>query len=451
MIYNNIGTEDKAQAQAFTDTWEWDDAAQDGFADICNPENKLYPLQTRNLMEGLHKVLGRGSMFAYLVSMALRIAEIHRVLKPTGSFYLHCDPTASHYLKLLIDSIFVSQGGDLRNEIVWCYTGPGSPNMRQFSRKYDNIFWYSKGKKWQFHKERLLMPYKGGALHTGGFTEKDGKRLDPKEYTAGKVPEAWWTDITPVGRLVRERLKYPTQKPEKLLERIILASSNEGDTVLDAYCGCGTTVAVAQRLGRRWIGIDITYQSIGIILKRIEDAHGKEILDKIFVGGIPKDVDSARALAHRKDDKTRKEFEKWAILTYSNNRAYINEKKGADSGIDGKAKIYEAEDVTKDILFSVKSGNVGVAQIRDLCHVVERENAAGGVFITLETPTRPMLQEAKAAGKYVSPLTGQSMDRIIIVTIADILQGKRLELPSSPVAMVRTAQRYMKDTQTEML
>ncbi|OAV68600.1 DNA adenine methyltransferase YhdJ [Bacteroidales bacterium Barb6XT] len=448
MIYNNIGKEDRAQSQAFVDTWEWDNAAMQGYEELLNPENKLYPLQTRILIEGLQKILGKGSLFAYIVHITLRVAEIHRVLKKTGSFYLHCDPTASHYLKLVLDAIFCPQGGEYRNEIVWCYTGPGSPNMRQFNRKHDTIFWYSKGDNWTFNKERILMPYKDGKPHAGGFIEKNGGRLDPEDYQKGKVPETWWTDIAIVARSVKERLGYPTQKPEKLLERIINASSNEGNTVLDAYCGCGTTVSVAQKLNRRWIGIDITFQSISLILKRLENTHGKEVVKNTELNGVPKDLESAKALALKADDKTRKEFEKWSILTYSNNRAYINEKKGADGGIDGRAFIYESEKVTKQVIISVKSGHVNVAHVRDLCHVVDREGAVGGILITLENPSKPMMQEAKEAGTYTNPLTGQIMDKISIVTVDEMIKGSRMILPTSPVEVVKSAQKNVNDTQT---
>lgn len=229
----------------------------------------------------------------------------------------------------------------------------------------------------------------------------------------------WQINI--IGRSAKERLGYPTQKPEKLLERIILASSNEGDTVLDAFCGCGTTVSVAQKLNRNWIGIDITYQAISLIEKRLFDAYGAECLKNVRLHGIPRDLESARALAHKKDDKLRKEFEKWAILTYTGGEAMINEKKGSDDGIDGRAIVFDFEKQSCEILFSVKSGHVGVSQIRDFIHVVDRENAAMGVFITLERPTKNMLGEAASAGLF------EGEQKIKIVTAEEIIEGRKLK------------------------
>jgi site-specific DNA-methyltransferase (adenine-specific) len=221
----------------------------------------------------------------------------------------------------------------------------------------------------------------------------------------------------------KERLGYPTQKPEKLLERIIKASSNEGDTVLDCFCGCGTTVSVCQKLKRKWIGIDITYQAISLIEKRLQDTFGAEILKNVKLEGIPKDLESARKLATNPADRTRKEFEKWAILSYTGNRATINEKKGADGGIDGRASVFDFEKERREIIFSVKSGHVGVSQIRDFIHVVERENAAMGIFLTLEPPTEPMEREAFAAGM-AKMFDGQP--KIKIVTAEEIINGAHL-------------------------
>lgn len=225
---------------------------------------------------------------------------------------------------------------------------------------------------------------------------------------------------------------YPTQKPEALLERVIKASSKEGDVVLDAYCGCGTTIAVAQRLNRRWIGMDITYQSISLILKRIEKTFGAEVVKIIVLDGAPRDMESATALAHKKDDRSRKEFEKWAILTYTNNRGIINEKKGGDHGIDGVAYILSDESKAEKMLLQVKSGGAGRGDIAKLRGDMDREGARMGTLITLEEPTRGMITEAKAAGSFVHPLTTKSVDKIKIVTIKQMVEGDiSLELPVS--------------------
>ena len=229
-----------------------------------------------------------------------------------------------------------------------------------------------------------------------------------------------------------ERLGYPTQKPEALLERIIRASTNERDVVLDAYCGCGTTIAVAERLKRNWIGVDITYQSISLILRRLEAQYGKAVLDNITLNGIPKDMASAQALALKKDNRVRKEFEKWAVLTYTNNRAVINDKKGADAGVDGIAYTTTRHDSNAKVILQVKSGNVQRHDIATLNSDRQREGAEMAVLITLQDSTKPMRDEAKGVGQYLHPLMQRSYDRIKIVTVQDIVErGAVLDLPMS--------------------
>jgi len=241
----------------------------------------------------------------------------------------------------------------------------------------------------------------------------------------------------------KEKLGYVTQKPLALLERIIKASSNEGDVILDAFCGCGTTVDAAHSLNRKWIGIDITYNAVSLILKRLKDRYGSDIEQQIQLFGIPKDIESATALAHKKDDRLRKEFEKWAILTYTDNHAKINDKKGSDRGIDGVAYILGGTAV-----FSVKSGNVSVKDIRDLRGVMDREEAAAGILLTLEEPTKPMLQEAAALG-YIDDLPGVTMPKktpkLQIVTIQEILNGTRMNLPLAESVVKSAEQHKRKD------
>ncbi len=425
-IYNNIGKEDKAQAQAFIDTWTWDDYANHGLDEILTNYHGKFTSQCISLINGLTNVLGKGSLLAYLISMTLRITEIHRVLKPTGSFYLHCDPTASHYLKLVLDAIFCANGGDFLNEIIWCYSGGGRPNQ-DFARKHDIIFRYSKSKKYIFNSEEIRVEYnldtnKYNSPKAWGSHKGSNKNYAPNPN--GKIPEDWWL-ISPINSQSKERLGYPTQKPEALLERIIKASSNENDIILDAYCGCGTTVAVCQRLNRNWIGIDITYQSISLVLKRLEDSFGKEVLTNIKLHGIPKDLDSAVALANKQDDRTRKEFEKWAVLTYSNNRAIINSKKGKDEGIDGIAYFNGDQGKQEKIIFQVKSGKVKSGDIRDLIGTMTLENASIAVFITLENPTKDMITTAKKAGVYKHQYFNQTYDKISIITVKDIIENQQ--------------------------
>jgi len=330
-----------------------------------------------DLIKGLQPVLKQGSLLAYLISMSLRLTEIQRVLKPSGSFYLHCDPTSSHYLKLVLDAIFCASGGDFRNEIAWCYKSGGA-SKQDFAKKHDVIFRYSKGRTFTFNYET-----EKSYGQTGGG---QGGKVKYYRYEVGTYSvvgiKDWWT-ISMLSTTHSERLGYPTQKPEALLERIIKASSNEGDVVLDAYCGCGTTVAVAHRLNRKWIGMDITYQSIALVLRRLEKAFGEAALEQIKTDGIPRDMQSADALAHKKDDRLRKEFEKWAVLTYSNNRAIINEKKGADAGIDAVGYFLTSKTENAKIIFQVKSGGVKRGDIATLRGDMGRENAALAVLITL--------------------------------------------------------------------
>lgn len=489
-IYTNVGKEDQAQAQAFVDMWTWDEQAILGYQDITTNYQGRYVRQTIELLRGLKAVLGEGSLLAYLVSIAQRVNEIQRVLKPTGSFYLHCDPTASHYLKLVLDSVFCSRGGEFVNDISWKRTTTKS-DYRQgainWPRIHDIIFYYVKDNKIkevfhqpfvnysdkyikEFYKEvdqdgrkytldKLTAPGSGSRGHPlyelmGVIRHwvygkekmdeliKQGRIIQTKPGTVprykryldevnGVAVGDLWVDIPPISAKAAERLGYPTQKPEALLERIIQASSNEGDTVLDAYCGCGTTVAVAQRLRRHWIGIDITYQSIAVILRRLEDSFGAAALETVNLDGIPRDMESARALANKKDDRVRKEFEKWAVLTYSKSRAAINAKKGADKGIDGVAYLVTGNDTTERVIFQVKSGSVNRGAIAALRGDMEREGAAIAILITLEEPTKPMRDEAVVAGLYHHHLLNRDYPRIQIVTIKEMLEGKQIDLPLS--------------------
>ena len=506
-IYNNLGKEDKAQAQAFVDTWTWDTMAEEGFAEITSNYNGVFTKQSIELIIGLSKVLGKGSLLAYLISMTLRIAEIYRVLKDTGSFYFHCDPTASHYLKIIIDAIFCAKGGDFRNEIIWERTNAHNIKSNYFGRTHDIIFFYSKSNNYTWNQlysdysEAQLSRYKkdeNGRLYkaenltmtsnTRNFNwrgtlppanrgwgasidkleqwYKEGKILLKKDGSPrmdglkiyldelkGKLLNDNWYDIDRVGNTSNERLGYPTQKPEALLERIIKASTNEGDLILDAYCGCGTTIAVAERLKRNWIGIDITYQSVSVMLKRLEDHYGKSCIDNISLHGVPKDFESAEMLANKKDDRVRKEFEKWAVLTYSNNRAMINEKKGGDKGIDGIAYMVDSneqgENEIKPIIFSVKSNQtLSPSVIRDLNGTIERENAAMGYLITLY-PMNNLVKESKDYGVYKNKLTGMDYKRIEVININEILEGKRLNVPTS-LEVLKKAERKAKENQEEM-
>ncbi len=509
-IYTNQGGEDRAQAQAFVDTWNWGDEAAEGLDYILDIE-RLAPkvgetrwtVQTAELIRGLEKVLGRGSLLAYLVHMTLRIVEIHRVLKPTGSFYLHCDPTASHYLKLVLDAVFCGQGGEYVNEVIWQRQNSKGLAFTRFARNHDVILFYAKSPKWLWNaqytehnekyvsgfykyideetgrryrladltnpnknrpnltyeflgvtrvwrwtKDRMQRAYEDGIV----LQSKPGNVPQLKRYLdeqEGNPVDDNWVDIRPVQSSsgIDKHLGYPTQKPEALLERIIKASSNEGDVVLDAYCGCGTSVAVAQRLGRKWIGIDITYQSIALILKRLEDRYPDDwpaIEAQILLDGVPKDIESATALAQRKDDKTRKEFEKWAVLTFTNNQARINEKKGADGGIDGIAYFWLDNESNGKAIFQVKSRPGNRGDLATLNSDRQREKADIGYLICTSLPTKPMRDEIEAAGKFRHPLLDQVFDRLQVITVAELFDhpgrpAVRLNLPMRRDAAVKSA------------
>jgi DNA modification methylase len=481
-IYMNVGHEDTAQAQAFVDTWTWSGRSNNEIDELIENKIGLYTAQTIKLISGLEKVLTRGSMLSYLISMTLRIAEIHRVLKKTGSFYLHCDPTMSHYLKLVCDSIFCPPGGDFINEIIWCYKSRHF-SKTHFGRKHDILFYYSKSDKYTFNWTSILRPlspvtikkfklkddigyYRLCGRGIKGSPIKSAKDIDPKweitnpelvvrDYLKEGVPieDYWYIEI--LNQSAKERLGYPTQKPEELLEKIISASTDKGDVVLDAYCGCGTTIAVAQKLKRKWIGIDITYHSISLMMKRLEDSFNKTVMDNLELTGVPKDFESAEALANKDDDRVRKEFEKWAVLTYSNNRAVINEKKGKDFGIDGIAFISDRinnEIEQMPIIFSVKSDkHPKPSYVCDLIGVMQREKAVLGYFISLYPPTKDMIDEALKQGKYKNDLLGLEYSKVKIVTIQEILDGKQMRLPKSLTREVlKSAPKIVEEAQMQL-
>jgi site-specific DNA-methyltransferase (adenine-specific) len=284
----------REQPQGFTDTWTWDSTAQAGFERIRHSPSKL-----ARLLDGLEPVIGQGSLLAYLVSVAERVREIDRVLRPTGSLFLHCDPSASHYLKLLLDAVFRAPGGGFRNEIVWCYSH-GGRSRKWFGRKHDVIFFYAKSASSYFDPRAVRAQMRSGTHSFGGrlLTGEDGRKYRLVYGTRnshgvaryykyyldeGKLPEDWWADINSLQASASERTGYPTQKPEALLGRIVAACSRPGDTVLDAYCGSGTTLVAAERAGRRWIGIDLAPEAIALTLERLKGEFGSGVLEGVAV------------------------------------------------------------------------------------------------------------------------------------------------------------------------
>jgi len=465
------GQASEAQIEAFEDSWHWNEQAEREFDDILHQPNT----DVAEMMKALRGFLGENDMMAYLTMMANRLLELHRVLKPTGSLYLHCDPTASHYLKIVLDGVFGKE--NYRNEISWKRSQPKSHTTINFPNCRDIIFRYSKtdevifnkifgeydpnyienfyrftekdGRRyrlgditnpnknrpnltyeflgvtrvWRWTKERMQKAYEDGLIYQSkpGTVPQEKRYLDEME---GQPISDDWDDIEHLHGGVRpnqtsETLGYPTQKPLALLERIIAASSNEGDVVLDPFCGCGTAVHAAQKLNRKWIGIDITHLAISLIEKRLKDAFKTGL--EFEIHGTPKDLDAARDLAKR--DKY--QFQWWAVSLVEA-QPFQGKKKGADTGIDG-IKFFrdlDKKDVRK-IVVSVKGGeNLKADDVRSLMAVREREGAEIALFISLEEPTKGMIKDAASAGLYESP-NGKKFARVQLLTIEGLLEKKQ--------------------------
>lgn len=491
------GQEAESQIAAFEDTWHWNQAAEFTYFQLIEHA----PAHVAQMIGALRGFIGDNQMLAYLVMMAARLVELHRVLKPTGSLYLHCDPTASHYLKIVMDAIFGPQ--HFRSEIVWKRTtahsaakrwGPAHDVLLYYSRSntyvWNNIYQpYSEeyldskyryhDDKGQFRIDNLTGPgtrngssgegWRGHEIRNKGMhwkvnrgvveslvgkAEADKMTTQEKLDLLDKHGYIYWpkggegfpafkrylgqglsvqdviTDIPPINSQAAERLGYPTQKPLALLERIIQASSNPGDLVLDPFCGCGTTIAAAQKLGRRWVGIDVTHLSISLQKYRLKEMFGDDLAFRVI--GEPEDAAGARQLAH--DDKY--QFQWWALSLIrakplGGEAGSKTGKKGADKGIDGVITFVDDESgAAKRVIVQVKSGNVGRAAVGELVGTVQREGAAIGVFLTLQEPTEPMLKEAAAAGFYQSARMGHVYPRIQILTVAQLLAGASVQMPS---------------------
>jgi DNA modification methylase len=467
------GHRSAAQITAFKDTWEWNEEAARSYEEVIEQGGRV-----ADAMRAFRTLLNGSDMLAYLAMMAPRLVELRRVLKETGSIYLHCDPTASHYLKLIMDAVFGPQM--FRSEIIWKRTNTHSDSKR-WSDVSDSILYYGKSNtviwnspyadhsekyletkyrysdgKGRYRLDNMTSPsprpnmmyeWKGFpspplgwrySMETMSKLDEEGriqypdsfsKRPQLKRYldqSAGVLMGNVWTDIFPINSQAQERLGYPTQKPEALLERILKASSNEGDVVLDPFCGCGTTVQVAQKLNRRWIGIDITHLAIGLIKTRLDDSYGHDIRKTYEVIGEPTDVAGAAQLA----EENKYQFQYWA-LGLCGARPTEGIKKGADRGIDGRLFFHDDRSGdSKQIIFSVKGGhNIGVSEVRDLIGVLQREKAEIGVYISFEEPTSPMKREAAEAGFYTSPgssgADGGKYPRIQLLTIKDLLEGNK--------------------------
>jgi DNA modification methylase len=495
------GTPAAAQIKAFEDTWKWDLAANEALTQIHT--DPAVPASLVELMKTFMNFLRPSPMFAYLVQMAIRLVHMHRILKPTGSLYLHCDPTASHYLKLVLDAIFGP--GNFRNEITWQRTGAHS-DANRWGRVSDIILFFTKSDEYTWNTQyvpyedeyvkeryhykddntgRLFWPNTMTAAGPGPSRIFRGKEMPPPKgthwrfsqenidlmenedriyYSANGMPyvkcyldeqkgkpiQNIWTDIR-MTKSGGERLGYPTQKPLELLRRIVSASSNPGDVVMDPFCGCGTTIDAVETLNRegttgvspvaetakgqtsgpgpstggtpvvprRWIGIDVTHLSINLIKHRLTRFDNPPVVYEVL--GEPASVSGAEALAQ--DDPF--QFQFWALgLIGARPRGAVR-KKGADQGIDG-VRYFQDEPkngawVTKTMLVQVKSGKVGAKDIRDFVGTLSREKAEMGVFLTLQGPTDPMKAEAASAGLYVSPWDNKPYPKVQVLTIQELL------------------------------
>ena len=418
VLFKSLSGEDsQAQIQAFEDTWQWSHES-----DRFLKELKLTNGDLAELLDLMVRQFGRNDLSAYLVMMGVRLVELHRVLKSTGSLYLHCDQNASHYLKLILDNVFGRN--NFRNEIIWHYYNKYSAGKKSFAKNYDQIIFYSKTSSYTFHplREKREEPVKQLVRENVNGVLKNKKDANGnciyRIVNDKKIDSVW--RIPCLQPASREKLKYPTQKPVVLLERLIQASSNPGDVILDPFCGCGTAVHAAQKLGRKWVGIDITHLAIGIIENRLKDAF-PDI--KYQVHGTPKDLQGANDLASR--DKY--QFQLWAC-SLVNAQPYQDKKNGADSGIDGQICFPEkGAPINTKVIVNVKSENtVSLTMLKDLIATVKGNKAEMGLLITLASPTKLMLKEAASCGFYKTG-DGNEYPQMQILTIGELLDGKHPE------------------------
>ena len=523
------GEDSPAQIKAFTDTWEWTLETERTFEQdiILHPGT---PSAVKDMIAAFRQFIGRNAMLAYLVMMTPRLVELRRVLKPTGSLYLHCDPTASHYLKIVLDTVFGKE--NFRSEIVWRRSNAHNKLSKQYGPIHDTLLFYTKGHNFTFHPGRrpYTTPYversfpytddrgryqsnvlTGMGVRTGesgskwhGYNptshgrhwaipsklrgevtldsgqmslreildalDESGMILHPrskegmpryKQYFYSSqgilLQDIWafqpstqgllWSSDEGIDEDVKwldndqERLGYPTQKPVGLLERIVSSSSNEGDVILDPFCGCGTAVAAAQKLNRQWLGIDVTHLAVALMKSRLKTAFNLDPGADYTVVGEPRDVGSARALW----EQDPYQFQFWAVSLLEA-QPQAEQRRGADRGIDGVIYFVDGPRRTpQKVVIQVKGGRVSSPQIRDLRGVVEREKAALGLFISLDDPTRDMRAEEAGGGFYHSELWQRDFPKIQIRTIADLLADRGFDLPPrqpmyQPAERVRPAE-----------
>lgn len=494
VIFNRDGlqqSEAGAQIQAFEDTWAWTHSTEEQYTEYVNGG---LPNRVGEALSAFRVLVGENDALAYLVNMAPRLVEMYRVLKHDGTLWLHCDPTMSHYLKVLLDAIFDPR--TFHNEVIWERTGAKGYQTRRLANNHDVILVYGKShdvkwnsdasfivrdmdnvdqktlakysqmdadgrrfqltsllgpneprpnltyeflgvtRRWRWTKERMQAAYEDGRV----IQTAPGKVPRYKRYLdegKGTPLDDVWTDIPPLNSQAQERLGYPTQKPLKLLERIIALTTDEGDRVLDPFCGCGTTVDAAQKLGRTWTGIDVTYIAIDLIEKRLRHTYGDSITDTYSISGIPRDAQGAQALF----DANPFDFERWAVSQVG---AQPNEKQVGDRGVDGVARFIIDGKKFGKIVVSVKGGkSLNPGMVRDLQGTVEAQKADMGILVTQHEPTRGMLDVVNHAGTYTHPSNGHKFPRLQILTTIDIFNGQRADMPLTMLPYV-AAQRSAK-------
>ena len=423
------GQEPDTLVRAFTDTWRWGEPAEDAYRELMVDIGG----QVGDTIQGLRQFLSETPMMAYLVMMAIRIVEMHRILKPTGSLYLHCDPTASHYLKIILDAVFGNR--NFMNEIVWSYhrwTGA----IKHFQRMHDIILFYTKNRK-RSEFNILTESYSEKSKHKGKrktTVQTDGTL--EQTYTDDTSREKAMRDVWEISYLnsqAKERLSYPTQKPIALYKRIVAASSNEGDLVLDPFCGCGTTLMAAEELNRRWIGIDLTYLAIGAVKQQFERLFPQH-RDILNITGTPENMEQALKLA-RTDPHG---FEEWCVTHVLKFKS--NAKKVADGGIDGTFRFpigrVRGRQTYGKAVTQVKGGNYTLAHIRDFRTAMQNVEADLGVFVVTSPPTRGMLTEAARAGIYQHPFLDMEASRLQIYEIQDYFNDTLPRLPFGERAVV---------------
>jgi DNA modification methylase len=500
----------QAQIEAFDDTWTWSHETEETFGSL---QSGGVPNRVADALAGMRRIVGENDVLAYLVMMSPRLVELHRVLKLTGTLYLHCDPTTSHYLKVLLDTVF----GPTRflSEVVWKRSSAHSSSKR-WSPVHDVLLVYAKSDNHAWNPIHSPLPqetvdarYNNVELDTGRrFNRADltaaGVRAGPsgapwrgvnptekgrhwaiprfvadivgdlgtqealdaldaagrifwpkaeggipmlKRYldeAKGVPPLDVVTDISPLNNATAERLGYPTQKPQALLERIIRVSSNPNEVVLDPFCGCGTTIAAAHALGRRWIGIDITYIAVDLIQKRLVAQYGDQIRGSFVIDGIPRDLRGARALF----SKSPLDFQRWAVSLVEGTP---NERTTGDRGVDGVVRfIGDRQGQISRALVSVKGGSVHPSDVRDLIGTIDTQRAEMGILVTLERPTRGIVDAVHHSGSYVWSVTGRAYPRIQVMTIEQLLDGVRPDMPTPLLPYIK-AQRTQLDRQLALI